>query len=72
MTAITFQHRKMNKLATVAKRITESLKSFRVHLAAAPMPRLLDPQALWEMGVTPEEVERKLNQPAWRSIGRYL
>ena len=72
MTAITIQNGKMNKLATVAKRITESLKSFSVHLAAAPKTRLLDPQALWDMGVTPEEVERKLNQPAWRSIGRYL
>ena len=72
MTAITFQNGKMNKLATLAKRITESLKSFSVHLVAAPKPRLLDPQALWDMGVTPEAVEFKLRQPAWRHIGRYL
>ncbi len=72
MTAITFQNSKTNKIATFAKRITEILQTFLFHLTTAPTPRLLDPQAALEMGVTPEKVEFNLRQPAWRSIGRYL
>ncbi len=74
MTAITFrvQQGLSSKLAPVANRVIEFLQGLRVSSGAAPQPMFLDPQALWDMGVTPEEVERKLRQPAWRHTGRLL
>ncbi len=72
MTTITFDQVKENNIAAVSKQVFEYLKSFLEELGATHQPVFLDPQILWDMGVTPEEVEFKLRQPAWRDIGRYL
>ena len=69
MTSITIAHTPESKIATVANAVLNSLSSLRGATSAAPQPFLMKPDTTV---VTWEDVERKLSQPAWRSMGRYL
>ncbi|MEE8434567.1 MAG: hypothetical protein V3S64_07250 [bacterium] len=69
MTTFTIAHAPESKIVTLAKAVLDTLSSLREITGTVPKPVIMIPNAL---SVTREEVERKLSQPAWRSIGRYL
>ena len=72
MTTITIGQVKEIQFTVIAKMAFQALKSFWETRGAPHHPLVLDPQALGELSVKPEEVEANLRQPAWRNIGRYL
>ena len=69
MTSITIAHAPESKIATVAKAVLNFLSSLWETIGTTPQPLLMIQDAL---GVSREEVERRLSNSAWRNIGRYL
>ncbi len=72
MISVTIDQTRESGIAAAAKRFLETLTSFGKTGANPRTPVLLDKTALWEMGITPQEVENNLRNPAWRNLGRYL
>ena len=72
MISVTINQTRESGIAAAAKRVLETLTSFGKNWANSRTPILLDKNALWEMGITPQEVEKNLHSPPWRGLGRYL
>lgn len=72
MTTLTINQTMKNGIAAGAKHVLDTISSFVNSSANTPTSVFLDKNAIWEMGISREDVENNLRNPAWRKLGRYL